>query len=179
MKTAPTSKKSSDIAIAKEAKEIIAFLKTNHKRMSMLEMSEKVVKLRDKYSIPAEEISLQTSLSTPHVYNLHRLSKATPKVRALIKSNQIKGTTVLELITRGITPQELEKKVEEKIIEERESLRSSQKAAALLSDNIVLTPKNRHAFEKGLRSLLQKFANKAIPSSTVKEIGHSILAATT
>lgn len=94
--------KSAKPKFSEEVKVIFSQLKKNDGvKMSMLKEATLIHKLAEKHNIKPTVIEKEAKLSLPHVYNLIRLASIPTSLKSYIRSGQLKGTDILNIIRKG------------------------------------------------------------------------------
>lgn len=107
-----TKSKSSNSPVNEGANEILSTLKDKNIRLTMMKEASLIHTLTKKHNMKPSLIQKKTNLSYSHIYNLLNLASMTPKMKALVKSGQIKGTDALAILRSSSSEEEFIKNAE-------------------------------------------------------------------
>ena len=139
---------------------------TGQKPLTELEQAEAVKRLVNFHYKP-EEIAKKVGKSVPHIYNMLTLANASRKVKELVISGDISGTTIVHIVRQTNDEREQYRMVEEAIANAKKE--GKKKATA----KNVSALKNKNVLQK-LKELIALLDEKGIKNDKVEFIAELI-----
>jgi ParB-like chromosome segregation protein Spo0J len=142
---------------------------TGQKPLTELEQAEAIKRLVNFHYKP-EEIARKVGKSVPHIYNMLTLANASRKVKELVISGEISGTTIVHIVRQTPDEREQYKMVQEAI----ESAKKEGKKKATAKNVSQLVQKNPAQKLKELIALLDAKGIKNDKTEFVAELVASL-----
>jgi ParB family chromosome partitioning protein len=135
---------------------------TGQKPLTEIEQAEAIKRLVNFHYKP-EEIAKKIGKSVPHIYNMLTLANASRKVKELVISGDISGTTIVHIVRQTSDEREQYKMVEEAI----ENAKKEGKKTATAKNVNALKVKN---VSVKLKELIAELDNRGIKNDKVEFI---------
>ena len=139
---------------------------TGQKPLTELEQAEAIKRLVNFHYKP-EEIAKKIGKSVPHIYNMLTLAKASRKVKELVMSGDISGTTIVHIVRQTDDEREQYRMVEQAIAnakKEGKKTATAKNVGALKNKNVLQKLKELIALldEKGVKNDKVEFLSELL-----------------